>query len=225
MDEASVLSSFSASSSTVLNKVNERKRAEAEVALLANRLQHLRNEHARTRQRMETTRSRTREILKMKDAKNREADEKARAKARQERLDRIPPPEVFDAGFWKPAAVEAQWGPHNPDDDDGDAKATAKKAKDKVRKDILDENAGRAAEIRKRREVVRKQKLEAELKKDRETQARVKKRLSAEDARIEKSNTLVRRMEVEEQKLIEQLEHSQQLQHNAFAELQSTLGF
>ena len=49
MDEASVLSSFSASSSTVLNKVNERKRAEAEVALLANRLQHLRNEHARTR--------------------------------------------------------------------------------------------------------------------------------------------------------------------------------
>ena len=61
MDEASVLSSFSASSSTVLNKVNERKRAEAEVALLANRLQHLRNEHARTRQRMETTRSRTRE--------------------------------------------------------------------------------------------------------------------------------------------------------------------
>ena len=90
---------------------------------------------------------------------------------------------------------------------------------------LLDENAGRAAEIRKRREVVRKQKLEAELKKDRETQARVKKRLSAEDARIEKSNTLVRRMEVEEQKLIEQLEHSQQLQHNAFAELQSTLGF
>ena len=74
-------------------------------------------------------------------------------------------------------------------------------------------------------EELSEQKLEAELKKDRETQARVKKRLSAEDARIEKSNTLVRRMEVEEQKLIEQLEHSQQLQHNAFAELQSTLGF
>ena len=46
-----------------------------------------------------------------------------------------------------------------------------------------------------------------------------------EDRRTEKASALVRRMEVEEQKLIEQLEHSQQLQHNAFAELQSTLGF
>ena len=49
--------------------------------------------------------------------------------------------------------------------------------------------------------------------------------MGEEERRTEKATSLVRRMEVEEQKLIEQLEHSQQLQHNAFAELQSTLGF
>lgn len=208
---------------SILARTRARKSAEAEVAQLANRLQHLRNAQQTTRKSMESTRMRTREILRLKD----ENEEKARLKNRSSRraLNFADPAPAFDAGFWKPAATSADWKNATKDDDEVDFKKESKIAKDKVQKQIFEENKSRTQEVRKRREMMVKQRAEEEKKKMRAIQARMKRRCDDEDTGREKAELMLRRMEVEEQKLIEQVRHSQQLQHSAFAELQSTLGF
>lgn len=202
-------------------KVRKRKQAEACVEQMANRLQHLRNQQERSVKEMQNARSRTRQVLNTK-SRNEEA-RLARKKMMDKVAKRSPPPEMNNPDSWIPAAKTAGW-----------EDAVVKPEEIKSKKDVVGikvahqaechgENAAKRNAVCKAHARAAGRLADATRRRDRAQGARQHQRLEDEEHRERDAMLMLQRMELDEQRLAEQLEHSKSLQAASLSELSSTI--
>ena len=84
-------------------------------------------------------------------------------------------------------------------------------------------NRDRNNDIRRRREAMRKKREQEKAQQELQQQEMYAKKISTEAGRTKEAESLIMRMEQEEAALIERLRKTQELQRQAYEELQSTL--
>ena len=202
-------------------RIRRRKEAEACVEQMANRLQHLRNQQTRTLKQMQDARAKTREVLNTR-SRNEEAVV-ARKRLMERPLKRPADPEMTNPDSWIPAAKTAGWVDHVVKPEETKSKKEYVAAKMGQLAEKHKENQDKRRHVRRDHSRARHRAAEAAKKRDKLNAAIHDKRVDDEDARELNAMAMLRRMEIEEQALAEQLEHSKQLQDGALGELASTI--
>lgn len=202
-------------------KVRKRKQAEACVEQMANRLQHLRNQQDRALKDMQGARSRTRQVLNVKSR-----NEEARL-ARKKLMERPAPapmaPDMHNPDSWIPAAKTAGWADAVVVPEELRSKKDVVAIKVAHQKEFHAENAGKRNSVRTAHSRAAHRRADAARKRDRAHAALHMTRVDDEERRERDAMDMLARMELDEQRLAEQLEHSKSLQDSSLTELASTI--
>ena len=202
-------------------RVRRRKEAEACVEQMANRLQHLRNQQSRALKQMQDARAKTREVLNTR-SRNEEASA-ARKRLMDRPIARPAGPDMVNADSWIPAAKTAGWVDAVVIPEESKSKKEYVTIKQNHLADQHKENRLKRRQVRRSHSRAKHRADEAAKKREKELQQSHDARVSDEDAREADAMAMLRRMEIEEQALAEQLEHSKQLESGALGELASSL--
>lgn len=214
--------------SAMLDLRNGRKRAEADLQLLSNRISLLRNEEARAMTKITETKNRAKEILIMKKkneqmAKNRQSkllgsDDASRhnkdkvAKQKAEREKRISASKQIVAESRLRAAAATKEDSRKYDEIN------------KQNKDYMQEQRKqRALEIQRKKDQVRRKREQERAEKERQAQLAYAKKMAEEAKKTKEAEDLIEVLEREELALIERLKKTQMLQEKAYSTLQHSL--
>lgn len=214
--------------SIMLDAKNARKRAEADVQLLANRLQHLKMAEERARRKIVETKSRTGEIMTLKKRNmehqqskmNHNMERELSVTSEQKRVNsqrNMARKHVQDSKEVLERTRKAQAGAQR------EQMRTMSEWKEEQALKEEARNRQRNSSIRRRRDALKKKK-DAELAaQERRLQEEYAKKVSQEAERTREAENLIMRMESEEAALIERLRRTQEMQRAAYEELQTTL--
>ena len=211
-----------------LESRNARKRAEADVLLLANRLQHLRHEEERAKAKIEETRTRTSQILSLQ-ARNSSIRDRKSVNNYESTLkmdnNRTRLKSMREANRKQIEASRNMLIVHK--------KKQAQKQREDLRKmgefkehrknALKEANRRKTAEVRCRQEAMRAKRERERKDHIRRLQDEYAKRLQGEALRQQEAEALVLRMEEEENELIQRLQETQNLQRAAYNELANLL--
>jgi len=216
------------STSVMLDVKNARKRAEADLQLLSNRLALLRAEEQKALQKMTETKSRASEILEIKKRNEEILNEKIshhvnkeiatkeiRARAERDRLERKEKIHRNKDLLLEARRIEAF-----------ETKEEARKFMEyQMREKIATEEEKRrkAAEEKQRREQLRLLREKEKLQKEELAQQQYARKIAEEAGRTEQAERLIEQMEQEERELIERLKKTQEMQREAYEVLQKSL--
>jgi hypothetical protein len=214
--------------SIMLDAKNARKRAEADVQLLANRLQHLRVAEERARKKICETKARTGEILSLKKRNmehqqskmNYQMERELNVSTEQKRITGQRTASRKNASDSKEVverARKAQAGAQR------EQMQKMSKWREEELKTTAEKNKQKTQATRDRREDVRKKREAEKEQQAQQQQQQYAKKISAEAGRTKDAEGLIMRMEQEEAALIERLRKTQEMQRQAYEELQQTL--
>ena len=212
----------------MLRAKNERRRAESDVQLLANRLAHLRAEEEKARRKIDETKKRAGEILEMKDRNatvaKRKQDERASRKAivnREQQLVAMRRQKLRDDRKVKGTKSNASKLDYVKQQRE---EKLARQEQGKRRKAEEVAKARAMKEKIRQREIAMRQKREREEKERRAKQAEeYKRRLTEERSKQIVADEEISKMEEEEMRLIERLRATQDMQRQAYATLEAAL--
>eukprot|EP00904_Undaria_pinnatifida_P006958 jgi/Undpi1/3392/HiC_scaffold_15.g06765.m1 len=217
-----------ATANLMLEAKNTRKRAEADVHLLANRLAHLQAEEEKARRKTEETKIRAAEIKRLKQqnqdlARARETSARAHGKDMSDH-------ERAVAERKNKQQRDLQSTKANLEKQRKTNAKTAREQRQALQMTYQELRARTAAENRQRTEVVRKQREAARLKKEAEQREREAKqqeehrrRISIEKQKTQEAENMIEKMEQDEDVLIERLKKIQEEQRRAYELLQESL--
>lgn len=216
------------SESEMLSLKNDRRRAESDVQLLANRLIHLRNEEDKAERKIEETRKRATEIQMLKKQR---IEQQRKKDEEQERLAALQSKQRDELLRRKETLARSRKGYSdisNRNRTESVIKIRSEKdlktrILDKAREDLLEDN-------KRKRELIRKKELDAKARKD-EEQAQLKlkriqdyrNKMEEEKKRKDDAERMIAKMEREEADLIEKLRLTQDRQRAAYEELEQAL--
>jgi hypothetical protein len=215
-------------SNDILDAKNSRKRAEADVQLLANRLQHLRNEQAKAQKKIEETKRRASDIKQLKKKNvdmadnrvNNQRDMNSRLgmemqhinRQRQERQKNVQQSRAYLTKKRRDEVLAQKEHQRR-----NQAFIKAQREEEERR------NRAKREAIIKRQQAVKARKEREAREREARLQAQHAKRMQEEKAKAEAAEKAVRDMEAEEERLIEELRKTQASQRAAYEELQSSL--
>ena len=212
----------------MLQAKNDRRRAESDVQLLANRLAHLRAEEEKARRKIAETQRRAKEVRDIKIENARIQREKMEEKRqRQEMVQR----EQQRVAMRRAQQRAKRKGANSKLNKDKllhvrQQRAQAKAHREKVLKSKAAEER-RAKELKdkiRQREIRLKMKKEEEEKKRRQEQAKAyRQRLLLERKKQDIADKQISAMEEKEMELIERLRRTQDLQRQAYSSLENAL--
>ncbi|GMI01849.1 hypothetical protein TrVE_jg3615 [Triparma verrucosa] len=201
----------------VLDERSARKRAETDAQQLANRIQHLKDEVARSARRTEEASKRQREIKKQKmesEARKEHAhDGREAAMVSKKEIE-----EIGYYGTWVPGG-----GQIAPDKAKGMMKSEVMKLKAEREAKLLKANKKRIEEIKKKRLEMAAAKKKAEEIRIAKLKEQYKKKMEAEALKRTQAEKVVSKLEEEEARLIELLKEQQVQQQAAYTKLQETI--
>ena len=212
----------------MLQAKNDRRRAESDVQLLANRLAHLRAEEEKARKKIAETKRRADEVATMKRRNALLQKKKAEEKAMQQNVIQREQQRVA----MRRAAQRAQKsGAHSKMNEDKlkyvrQQREQAKSHRAQVLEGKLreEERAKQLKDKIRQREIRLKMQKEKEEKERRIRQAKAyQKRLQEERVKQDIADSQISAMEEEEMRLIERLRKTQDMQRKAYASLESAL--
>jgi len=214
--------------SRMLDIKNQRKRAEADVQLLANRLQHLRTAESRARKKIVETRVRTDEIKHLRQRNGAATVKKtvstvqkkvavSSEKSRVTEMRGTARKKVADSKVLleqqrklQADSTREQMGALNKWQRDQRAAEEAR-------------NRQRNAAVRAKRDALRARKQRDAEERERKLRERYEREAAAEQARAAQAEAIIANMEMEERALIERLRQTQDMQREAYDDLQTTL--
>ena len=212
----------------MLESRNARKRAEADVQLLANRLQHLKFEEQRANAKIDETRTRTQQVLELQSRNNKIQDtkmtnnletnlhishEKMRLKAvRARSVKQIADSKAMVFNQKRKQATSQREQLRKLSD-----------FKERQRRAVEDRNRKKTHDVRRQEQAFRARREAERQEHQQRLQQEYSRRLQEESHRQQHAEDLVRKMEQEERDIIERLESTQDIQRSAYQELQSTL--
>lgn len=212
----------------MLKARNNRKRAENDMKLLANRLAHLRAAEERAQKKIAETKQRTQEIV---DLKQRNLDhQQNQSELNAERQVGVSTSQTKVNGIRRRcreqthasriAVVKAR---QQAAEQQRAKSKELNKATDELRSKNAERNRERNEQIRRQKEEARKRKeserAERELKRREEYQRQVKE----EAERQQEAESIIHAMAQEEAKMLDRLKATQHLQRQAYEELQASL--
>jgi len=214
--------------SAMLNLKNGRKRAEADLQLLSNRIALLRAEEARALTKITETKNRAKEILVMKktnesttrnkaangigaDDLGRSAKEKV-LKAKQEREGRLEVTKklIEDSRRRVASGVKAE-------------SEANKKLTEEREKKMKEQRALRTMEAQKRQDDMRKQRERERAEKERIVQLEYARKMAEEARKTKEAEDIIAELEKAELELIDRLKKTQMMQEKAYETLQKSL--
>lgn len=212
----------------MLESRNARKRAESDVQLLANRLQHLKYEEERAKAKITETKARTQQVLALQSRNS---------KIQNSKLTNSLETNVhMDHERIRLKAVRARSAKQIADSRGMVFNQKRKQAmaqrehlkklsdfKEKQRSALEDRNKKMTNEVRRQEEALRAKREKERQEHQLRLQQEYARRLQEEAHRQQQADDLVRRMEEEEREIIERLESTQNAQRVAYQELQATL--
>jgi len=212
----------------MLRAKNERRRAESDVQLLANRLAHLRAEEEKARKKIEETKKRAGEILEMKERNaaiaKRKAEERNTRKAivnREQQRVAMRRQKLRDERTVKGSKSNASKLDYVKQQRE---EKLARKEQGKRLKAAEIAKARLVKEKIRNREIAMRRKRQQEEKERRAKQAaEYRRRLKEERSKQQVADEEISTMEEEEMKLIERLRATQDLQRQAYATLEAAL--
>ena len=212
----------------MLQAKNDRRRAESDVQLLANRLAHLRAEEEKARRKIAETKRRAGEVATMKKRnallqKKKEEEKRMRNEVIQREQQRV--------AMRRAAQRAKRSGANNKLNEDKLRYVREQREQAKIhREQVLEGKLREEQRARKlkdkirQREVRLKMKREEEEKQRRAAQARAyRKRLQEERVKQDIADSQISAMEEEEMRLIERLRKTQDMQRKAYASLETAL--
>lgn len=183
--------------------------------MLANRIQHLKDEIARSARRTKEASLREKDISRMKKVSTERRELAASTKLQASKREIV---EEGYFGIWVPG------GSHlNAKKVEGMKKAEIMKLKAEREAKERKERAAKIEAIKKKRIEMIKAKKAAEEKRLAALKAQYKKKMEAERAKRKQAEATVSRLEEEEARLIEMLKSQQDHQRSAYESLQSTI--
>jgi hypothetical protein len=212
----------------MLQAKNDRRRAESDVQLLANRLAHLRAEEEKARRKISETKRRAEEVATMK--KRNALLQKKKAEEKQMR-NQVIQREQQRVAMRRAAQRAKRSGANNKLNEDKlryvrEQREQAKMHREQVLEGKLREEQ-RAKKLKdkiRQREIRLKMKREEEEKQRRSAQAKAyRKRLQEERVKQDIADSQISAMEEEEMRLIERLRKTQDMQRKAYASLETAL--
>lgn len=214
--------------SKILETKNGRKRAEADLQLLSNRIALLRIEEQKSLQKVEETKARAKEILEIKkrnenavqsrimqhvskEMQVKEIQSKAMAErnARKKKL-AATREQLIEAKKEVAARLREEQRLHE-------------EMSGSVRVEVETQNRSKAYEERKRREALRMKQEEERKAKERALQEEVARKIESEERKRQEAERVISSLEEEERVLIARLKKTQEMQEEAIAALESSL--
>mmetsp|Transcript_6067 Transcript_6067/g.19321 ORF Transcript_6067/g.19321 Transcript_6067/m.19321 type:complete len:330 (-) Transcript_6067:33-1022(-) len=214
--------------SVVLAARNERKRAEADMQLLANRLAHLRAEEERAQKRIGETRKRARELAsvkaeRLKRERAKQAERERQRKQEEEAARRLREQRERAAQ----RRLQARTLAHKSKRQQWEEQQRVRAQREE---EVKRQQEQQEEEKRRRREEVRRSMETAKMRREREEQdqrrrlwEQYQRRMESERKRLAEAEALIVGMEEEEQQLIERLKRAQEKQRVAYADLEMAL--
>jgi hypothetical protein len=205
-----------------------RKRAEADVNLLANRLQHLRNEEAKARKKIDETRKRAGEIKSLKDRNKSSNQHREQLQSFHNQVVAHEQQDVTATRTNRKAQIESamttlKQSRHNEVENkragrkQNEEMIAAQRAAERKR------NEDRKLEIKRAQQAALEKKRKDEQERQQRIQEEYRQRMEEERQRKDGAENTIAQMEREEELLIERLRQTQNTQRQAYEELQSTL--
>lgn len=218
----------SGSQNPMLDIKNSRKRTEADLQMLANRIALLRTEEERAKVKVAETKQRANDIQRLKKRNKAVQDQALQAKLEKELKEKELREKVKKEKRIRQTKVEVTRKIIAES-----RKEEAERLKVTIRSQMNESASGReqqeqvnrakAAAERARREEVKQRREREKEKKEREIQRRYEKQLELERQKAEEAQALIEKMEREEAELIENLKATQKQQEEAYAKLQRSL--
>lgn len=220
--------SMDSNASAMLDLKNNRKRAEGDLQLLANRIALLRAEESKAMSKIAETKSRAKEIIAFKKRNESELQDRMSSsvvkdmeiKAVQSKVTKDKRKTEVSLAFSKRNLQNERI-----------AKASAAKIEKERMEEIaranklaaIEERKKKAAMVKKAEELRKKKIQEEKEKKEAAAQREYAKRMEEEAKKTEEAENLISMLEREELDLIERLKSAQSLQQKAYSALQTSL--
>ena len=214
--------------SNMLEAKNERKRAQADVQLLANRLAHLRAEEEKARKRIQETERRALEIQAAKERKLKQKEESKKKDERQKKqLERV----SFSKSLCndqlrsrkeqvlQKTLEEKRRKARECKTQKNEMKEQIAKNREETRQSLLKKKD----KVRKQQEMAAKKRQMEKKRREQEQIRRAQEQLAEEYRQKIISEQLIKDMEKEEAKLIASLKATQERQRNAYQNLEDVL--
>jgi hypothetical protein len=216
------------SQNAMLEIKNSRKRTEADLQLLANRIALLRMEEERAKQKVTDTKQRADDIKRLKTRNNALIEERMKTKLAKElhekelrdKVKRDKKTRQTKVEITRKIIAESR-------------REEAIRLKQSITQQITETASGReqvevvnrqkAANERKRKDDIKKAREQAKEEKERANQVRYAHKLEEERRKADGAQKLIEQMEREEAALIENLKNTQKMQEKAYAMLQESL--
>jgi hypothetical protein len=216
------------SASAMLDLKNNRKRAEADLQLLSNRLALLRAEESRALTKITETKTRAKEILDLKKRNENHIKEKTNhnmLKEEKNRENRIKVNQLREERQAK-LAQSKKLVTDSRKKMAEDIKENSRKNEEKkeaARRAATEEKRLRAEVEQRRQDAARREKERARAEAEKAAQLEYAKKMAEEAKKTKEAEDLIQMLEREERELIDRLKKTQNLQEKAYGALQSSL--
>lgn len=215
------------SSASLLGVKNARKRAEADVQLLANRLAHLKFEEERAQRKIEETEKKTAEMVKVRKKQMTAASERHIYKTKKPRNGASKSRVSSQRNESRRGCADSRKYVEEQRKAAADQQRQNKRALDEYKKQ---QRAAEDREKREKREKVRRAARALQEKRERERQEKEEKmrqqyarRIREENQRQRQAEKLIAQMEREEAQMLDRLQRTQDRQRSAYESLQRTI--
>ncbi|CAM9475293.1 unnamed protein product [Choristocarpus tenellus] len=212
----------------MLEAKNQRKRAEADVNLLANRLAHLRVEEEKARKKTEETMLRAAEILNLKKrndevAHAREVKIKAEVKLANESERKLAERKTKQRHDLESTMLNLEKARKSNAKTAREQKQALQMTYQEIRAKNAEENKRRTERMRKQREDARRKREEEQRERERKQREDHARRIALENRKTQEAERLIHKMEEDEDALIERLKKTQEDQRKAYEKLHHSL--
>ncbi|CAM9872702.1 unnamed protein product, partial [Chrysoparadoxa australica] len=218
----------SVDASAMLEAKNSRKRAEADVQLLANRLAHLKVEEEKARKKVEETQARAREIIAQKRRnqdlqKMREASHREKSKVLGDGQKKTTQKKLQMQETLAHKKKELVHNRHSTAKSTREEKQSLQMELQDQRARQIEENRRRTDNVRKHREELRRKREEEERRRKKQQQLEYSRKIAEESNKTLEAERLISQLERDEDALIARLKKAHEEQRKAYSALQSSL--
>mmetsp|Transcript_12819 Transcript_12819/g.16839 ORF Transcript_12819/g.16839 Transcript_12819/m.16839 type:complete len:304 (+) Transcript_12819:31-942(+) len=216
--------------SAMLDAKNARKRAEADVKLLQNRLKHLQMEEERAFKKVAETKARAKEIMVLKQRNNEHHSSKHEYKSSMSQLLSQQQNQIHNNRMNQKNRLNQTF--QQLQRDRQHAGLSGKKEREQLndeykrqRESEYRSNFSRAEQERQRKKAAKEKALKEKLEKERKLQEEYARKINEEAKRRSEAEDLIRQLEEQEEKMIGRLRKAQEDQRNAYEDLRTSLDF